>query len=99
MYLPTTDPRQRKDITEEFFHYRRLTQTQLWDHFSAFEHWAKIEVFKKFPVFYYDFCYYCFSTFEVKEASTDKLDERKQDEHENYLDIFRMLEIIFKCMC
>ncbi|KAM7524453.1 hypothetical protein LguiA_014355 [Lonicera macranthoides] len=44
MYLPTTDPRQRKDITEEFFHYRRLTQTQLWDHFSAFEHWAKIEV-------------------------------------------------------
>ncbi|OIV90348.1 hypothetical protein TanjilG_21790 [Lupinus angustifolius] len=44
MYLPTTDARQRKDITEEFFHYRRLTQAKLWDHYSAFEHWAKIEV-------------------------------------------------------
>ncbi|NP_001315785.1 L-galactonolactone dehydrogenase, mitochondrial-like [Malus domestica] len=44
MYLPTTDPRQRKEITEEFFHYRRLTQTQLWDKYSAYEHWAKIEV-------------------------------------------------------
>ncbi|XP_078152044.1 L-galactono-1,4-lactone dehydrogenase isoform X2 [Carex rostrata] len=44
MYLPTTDLRQRKDITEEFFHYRHLTQSTLWDHYSAFEHWAKIEV-------------------------------------------------------
>ncbi|CAN6586325.1 unnamed protein product [Malus baccata var. baccata] len=44
MYLPTTDPRQRKEITEEFFHYRRLTQTELWDKYSAYEHWAKIEV-------------------------------------------------------
>lgn len=44
MYLPTSDPRQRKDITDEFFHYRRLTQSQLWDKYSAFEHWAKIEV-------------------------------------------------------
>ncbi|KAJ0038299.1 hypothetical protein Pint_23348 [Pistacia integerrima] len=44
MYLPTTDARQRKDITEEFFHYRHLTQTQLWDQYSAYEHWAKIEV-------------------------------------------------------
>ncbi|KAF3442490.1 hypothetical protein FNV43_RR16406 [Rhamnella rubrinervis] len=44
MYLPTPDARQRKEITDEFFHYRRLTQTQLWDQYSAFEHWAKIEV-------------------------------------------------------
>ncbi|KAL8493853.1 hypothetical protein ACS0TY_024861 [Phlomoides rotata] len=44
MYLPTTDARQRKDITEEFFYYRRLTQEHLWDEFSAYEHWAKIEV-------------------------------------------------------
>ncbi|KAE9619742.1 hypothetical protein Lal_00038164 [Lupinus albus] len=44
MYLPTMDARQRKDITEEFFHYRRLTQAKLWDHYSAYEHWAKIEV-------------------------------------------------------
>ncbi|KAK9289581.1 hypothetical protein L1049_007737 [Liquidambar formosana] len=44
MYLPTMDARQRKDITEEFFHYRRLTQLQLWDKYSAYEHWAKIEV-------------------------------------------------------
>ncbi|KAL5993283.1 hypothetical protein ACLOJK_014207 [Asimina triloba] len=44
MYLPTSDARQRKEITEEFFHYRRLTQSQLWDKYSAFEHWAKIEV-------------------------------------------------------
>lgn len=38
------DPRQRKEITEEFFNYRRLTQTRLWDEYSAYEHWAKIEV-------------------------------------------------------
>ncbi|XP_074559417.1 L-galactono-1,4-lactone dehydrogenase 1, mitochondrial [Curcuma longa] len=44
MYLPTTDPRQRKDITDEFFSYRYLTQTSLWDKYSAYEHWAKIEV-------------------------------------------------------
>lgn len=44
MYLPTADPRQRKQITDDFFHYRRLTQTQLWDQYSAYEHWAKIEV-------------------------------------------------------
>ncbi|KAL6138024.1 hypothetical protein ACLB2K_063312 [Fragaria x ananassa] len=44
MYLPTTDARQRKDITEEFFHYRHLTQTRLWDTYSSYEHWAKIEV-------------------------------------------------------
>lgn len=44
MYLPTTDARERKEITEEFFHYRRLTQAKLWDEFSAYEHWAKIEV-------------------------------------------------------
>ncbi|KAI4386549.1 hypothetical protein MLD38_004476 [Melastoma candidum] len=44
MYLPTSDPRQRKEITEEFFHYRRLTQEKLWDRYSAYEHWAKIEV-------------------------------------------------------
>ncbi|GER52533.1 L-galactono-1,4-lactone dehydrogenase [Striga asiatica] len=44
MYLPTMDARQRKTITEEFFHYRRLTQEKLWDHYSAYEHWAKIEV-------------------------------------------------------
>lgn len=44
MYLPTTDARQRKDITEEFFHYRHLAQSKLWDEYSAYEHWAKIEV-------------------------------------------------------
>lgn len=44
MYLPTADPRQRKDITDEFFHYRHLTQAKLWDQYSAYEHWAKIEV-------------------------------------------------------
>ncbi|XP_068658486.1 L-galactono-1,4-lactone dehydrogenase 2, mitochondrial [Aristolochia californica] len=44
MYLPTSDARQRKEITEEFFNYRHLTQTQLWDEYSAYEHWAKIEV-------------------------------------------------------
>ncbi|KAG4982753.1 hypothetical protein JHK82_027613 [Glycine max] len=43
MYLPTMDGRQRKDITEEFFHYRHLTQAKLWDRYSAYEHWAKIE--------------------------------------------------------
>ncbi|XWS65353.1 hypothetical protein CRYUN_Cryun05aG0105500 [Craigia yunnanensis] len=44
MYLPTMDARQRKEITAEFFHYRHLTQAQLWDKYSAYEHWAKIEV-------------------------------------------------------
>ncbi|XP_057982638.1 L-galactono-1,4-lactone dehydrogenase, mitochondrial [Malania oleifera] len=44
MYLPTTDARQRKEITEEFFHYRHLAQSQLWYQYSAYEHWAKIEV-------------------------------------------------------
>lgn len=44
MYLPTTDARQRKQITEEFFHYRNLTYARLWDRYSAYEHWAKIEV-------------------------------------------------------
>ncbi|KAL3533643.1 hypothetical protein ACH5RR_007164 [Cinchona calisaya] len=44
MYLPTMDARQRKQITEEFFHYRHLTNKQLWDRYSAYEHWAKIEV-------------------------------------------------------
>ncbi|TVU50823.1 hypothetical protein EJB05_02214, partial [Eragrostis curvula] len=44
MYLPTSDARQRKEITEEFFNYRSLTQTSLWDDYSAYEHWAKIEV-------------------------------------------------------
>ncbi|XP_043700146.1 L-galactono-1,4-lactone dehydrogenase, mitochondrial-like [Telopea speciosissima] len=44
MYLPTMDARQRKEITEEFFHYRRLTQSRLWDEYSSYEHWAKIEV-------------------------------------------------------
>ncbi|KAK6244255.1 hypothetical protein QUC31_010664 [Theobroma cacao] len=44
MYLPSMDARQRKEITEEFFHYRHLTQAQLWDKYAAYEHWAKIEV-------------------------------------------------------
>ncbi|KAF8664663.1 hypothetical protein HU200_054372 [Digitaria exilis] len=43
MYLPTSDARQRKDITEEFFSYRSLAQS-IWDDYSAYEHWAKIEV-------------------------------------------------------
>ncbi|KAL2927591.1 L-galactono-1 4-lactone dehydrogenase mitochondrial, partial [Bienertia sinuspersici] len=44
MYLPTMDARQRKQITDEFFHYRFLTQRQLWDLYSAYEHWAKVEI-------------------------------------------------------
>lgn len=44
MYLPTMDARQRKEITEEFFSYRHLAQSRLWDKYSAYEHWAKIEV-------------------------------------------------------
>ncbi|XVE95822.1 hypothetical protein REPUB_Repub02eG0166400 [Reevesia pubescens] len=44
MYLPTMDARQRKEITEEFFHYKHLSQAQLWDKYTAYEHWAKIEV-------------------------------------------------------
>ncbi|KAG0468274.1 hypothetical protein HPP92_017602 [Vanilla planifolia] len=44
MYLPTMDARQRKDITDEFFLYKDLAQTRLWDKYSAYEHWAKIEV-------------------------------------------------------
>lgn len=44
MYLPTMDARQRKEITEEFFHYKKLSQATLWDKYSAYEHWAKIEV-------------------------------------------------------
>ncbi|KAH9649047.1 L-galactono-1,4-lactone dehydrogenase [Citrus sinensis] len=44
MYLPTMDARQRKEITDEFFNYRHLSQKQLWDQYSAYEHWAKIEV-------------------------------------------------------
>ncbi|CAH9068831.1 unnamed protein product [Cuscuta epithymum] len=47
MYLPTMDARQRKQITEEFFHYRHLTRASLWDQYSAYEHWAKIEVPKE----------------------------------------------------
>ncbi|PWZ19246.1 Polyadenylate-binding protein-interacting protein 10 [Zea mays] len=43
MYLPTSDARQRKEITEEFFSYRSLARS-LWDDYSAYEHWAKIEV-------------------------------------------------------
>ncbi|KAK6941733.1 FAD linked oxidase, N-terminal [Dillenia turbinata] len=44
MYLPTMDARQRKEITDEFFHYRHLAQSRFWDQYSAYEHWAKIEV-------------------------------------------------------
>lgn len=44
MYLPTSDARQRKEITEEFFSYRSMTQKSIWDRYSAYEHWAKIEV-------------------------------------------------------
>jgi len=44
MYLPTIDDDQRAAITKSFFEYRKATQQQLWDSFSAFEHWAKIEV-------------------------------------------------------
>nr|UER43480.1 L-galactono-1,4-lactone dehydrogenase [Viscum album] len=44
MYLPTMDAHQRQEITEAFFNYREITQSQLWDQYSAIEHWAKIEV-------------------------------------------------------
>ncbi|XP_024459906.2 L-galactono-1,4-lactone dehydrogenase, mitochondrial isoform X1 [Populus trichocarpa] len=44
MHLPTTVARQRKEITDEFFHYRHLTQAELWDKYSAYKLWAKIEV-------------------------------------------------------
>lgn len=42
--MPTMDSNQRKAITSEFFKYRHATQKQLWDKYSAYEHWAKIEV-------------------------------------------------------
>ncbi|XP_066334885.1 L-galactono-1,4-lactone dehydrogenase 1, mitochondrial-like isoform X2 [Miscanthus floridulus] len=41
--IPTSDAHQRKEITEEFFNYRSLAQS-LWDDYSAYEHWTKIEV-------------------------------------------------------
>ncbi|KAK8966970.1 hypothetical protein KSP40_PGU010557 [Platanthera guangdongensis] len=44
MYLPTMDARQRKEITEEFFLYRDLARIHLWDKYSAYEHWAKVEL-------------------------------------------------------
>lgn len=44
MYLTTMDASQRKEITEDFFHYRRMTQRNLWDKYSDYEPWAKIEV-------------------------------------------------------
>lgn len=44
MYMPTTEANQRREITTEFFKYRLATQRQLWNRFSAYEHWAKIEV-------------------------------------------------------
>ncbi|KAH9329555.1 hypothetical protein KI387_001663 [Taxus chinensis] len=44
MYMPTPDSDQRKTITNEFFKYRLATQKQLWDKYSAYEHWAKIEI-------------------------------------------------------
>ncbi|GJM88036.1 hypothetical protein PR202_ga04054 [Eleusine coracana subsp. coracana] len=44
MYLRTSDAWQRKEITEEFFSYRSVTQTSLSDQYSAYAHWAKIEV-------------------------------------------------------
>lgn len=44
MYMPTMDSDQRKAITSEFFKYRRAAQKQLWDKYSAYEHWAKIEI-------------------------------------------------------
>ena len=53
MYLPTSDARQRKEITEEFFSYRSLARS-LWDDYSAYEHWAKIEVPTSFKINYSD---------------------------------------------
>jgi hypothetical protein len=53
MYLPTSDARQRKEITEEFFSYRSLARS-LWDDYSAYEHWAKIEVLTSFKINYSD---------------------------------------------
>jgi len=44
MYLLASDALQRKEITEEFFRYRSQTQANLWDDYSAYEHWAQIEV-------------------------------------------------------
>ncbi|KAK3136095.1 hypothetical protein QOZ80_5BG0427980 [Eleusine coracana subsp. coracana] len=35
---------QRKEITEELYSNRSVTQTSLWDKYSAYEHLAKIEV-------------------------------------------------------
>jgi hypothetical protein len=53
MYLPTSDARQRKEITEEFFSYRSLTRS-LWDDYSAYEHWTKIKVPTSFKINYLD---------------------------------------------
>ncbi|KAK3277544.1 hypothetical protein CYMTET_14457, partial [Cymbomonas tetramitiformis] len=44
MYLPTSDPAQRKAITDRFFEYRGLAKKNLWTKYGAVEHWAKVEL-------------------------------------------------------
>jgi hypothetical protein len=41
--IPTSDACQWTEIIEEFFNYRSQAQN-LWDDYSAHEHWAKTEV-------------------------------------------------------
>ena len=60
MCLLASDALQRKEVTEELFNYRSLTQENLWDDYSAYEHCAKIEVpisTASFKIFFrYYFC-------------------------------------------
>ncbi|KAB5551727.1 hypothetical protein DKX38_009038 [Salix brachista] len=43
MHLPTIVAHERKEITDEFFHYRHLTQAELWDKDSDSKRCAKME--------------------------------------------------------
>jgi len=44
MYLPTSDPAQRSEITARFNHYKQLCMDRIWEKYGAVEHWAKVEV-------------------------------------------------------
>ncbi len=43
MYLPTTEPDQRKRIAQAFIKYRDACKVALWEKYGCAEHWAKIE--------------------------------------------------------
>ena len=62
MYLPTSDARQRKEITEEFFNYRSLAQS-LWDDYSAYG--PKLRYQR--PIADFNLCRHHFSSSEFVE--------------------------------